>query len=544
MGQGLDGEAVDDLINAQWDAIVVGTGMGGATIGHALARMGWRILFCEKGASKKRESLRGQYAESWLGRPAVPAPRHAKTLRAAGRFYHEIEDVSDADARRFIPFIGAGAGGSSALYGMALERFFPEDFLPGRYHPLDRVPARSSQWPFSYESFEPYYVRAEKLYRVQFGPGGGEDAGSLPNMSTQSRALYEHFSSQGLTPYRLPQGCRFVDGCVGCQGFLCAKDCKHEPDNICLEPALNQEGAALLENFEVQSIEMEEGRATGVVGRLGDRRITIRGGVVILAGGALATPALLLNSRSVVWPNGVGNHFDQVGRYLMRHLIDLYAVFPRVGPAEGNAKELAFNDFYCVDQQKLGTVQSFGSMPPGFVLADQMLHDLQLGTKKTMPVILIRVMRPLMEKIFGRLFARAHVLASIMEDTPHSENRVMIHDDDPEVIRIKYHVSTYDEERLALFRSKIKSVLRPLRYLHIQQAHNNERIAHVCGTCRAGTDPAKSVVDEWSRVHGTCNLYVVDASWFPSSGGTNPALTIAANALRVADHLGEKGKVT
>jgi choline dehydrogenase-like flavoprotein len=60
---------------------------------------------------------------------------------------------------------------------------------------------------------------------------------------------------------------------------------------------------------------------------------------------------------------------------------------------------------------------------------------------------------------------------------------------------------------------------------------------HVCGTCRFGTDPASSVLDPWNRAHGLSNLFVVDASFFPTSGGINPALTIAANALRVAYHL-------
>jgi choline dehydrogenase-like flavoprotein len=64
-----------------------------------------------------------------------------------------------------------------------------------------------------------------------------------------------------------------------------------------------------------------------------------------------------------------------------------------------------------------------------------------------------------------------------------------------------------------------------------------EALGHVCGTCRFGDDPATSVLDRDHRAHQLDNLYVVDASFFPSSGGINPALTIAARALRVAAHL-------
>jgi choline dehydrogenase-like flavoprotein len=61
--------------------------------------------------------------------------------------------------------------------------------------------------------------------------------------------------------------------------------------------------------------------------------------------------------------------------------------------------------------------------------------------------------------------------------------------------------------------------------------------SHQCGTLRFGTDPATSVLDPYCRAHEVSNLYVVDASFFPSSAAINPALTIAAQALRVADHM-------
>jgi choline dehydrogenase-like flavoprotein len=83
----------------------------------------------------------------------------------------------------------------------------------------------------------------------------------------------------------------------------------------------------------------------------------------------------------------------------------------------------------------------------------------------------------------------------------------------------------------------MRDALAGYRFKLIKQAENNQRIAHVCGTCRFGDDPAQSVLDRNNRAHGLANLYIVDSSFFPSSGGTNPSLTIAANALRVADHL-------
>jgi choline dehydrogenase-like flavoprotein len=69
---------------------------------------------------------------------------------------------------------------------------------------------------------------------------------------------------------------------------------------------------------------------------------------------------------------------------------------------------------------------------------------------------------------------------------------------------------------------------------------NNLNFGHVSGTCRAGEDPKTSVVDKDCRAHDLSNLYVADSSWFPSSGGVNPSLTIAAGALRVADAIAKR----
>jgi choline dehydrogenase-like flavoprotein len=127
-----------------------------------------------------------------------------------------------------------------------------------------------------------------------------------------------------------------------------------------------------------------------------------------------------------------------------------------------------------------------------------------------------------------------------MEDLPYEENRVQL-PERPETggprVSIAYRVSQQDRRRIRTFRARIREILKPYRFLLIKQAENNKRLAHVCGTCRSGRDPGSSVLDPYNRAHGLENLYVVDSSFFPSSGGTNPGLTITANALRVADHL-------
>src|SRR5690349_19912173 len=128
-----------------------------------------------------------------------------------------------------------------------------------------------------------------------------------------------------------------------------------------------------------------------------------------------------------------------------------------------------------------------------------------------------------------------------MEDTPRADKRVLtaepIASDGRQRIRMQYRFSAYDLERAGISHGAVVRALKPLAPRTMQLERRNAAIAHACGTCRFGNDPATSVLDADNRAHGLDNLYVVDASFFPSSSGTNPALTIAANALRVAAHL-------
>jgi choline dehydrogenase-like flavoprotein len=120
------------------------------------------------------------------------------------------------------------------------------------------------------------------------------------------------------------------------------------------------------------------------------------------------------------------------------------------------------------------------------------------------------------------------------EDLPSVENRVMVERDGR--IRLEYSPNnTVPHRRL------VKETARILRrlgfWLVVKHSHGNRNTTHQCGTLCFGTDPRTSVLDPFCRAHDVENLFVVDASFFPSSAAVNPGLTIAAQALRVADHM-------
>lgn len=335
--------------------------------------------------------------------------------------------------------------------------------------------------------------------------------------------------------------CEFVDGCATCQGYLCERKCKNDAARICLEPALALHGARLMDQCEVLRLEASAAAVTALECDWRGRRVTLRGKRIILAAGALETPRLLLQSASDTWPDGLANASGMVGRNLMRHHIDLYLVVPNTPRGFDNRhKEFAFNDFYQANGAKLGSVQSFGRLPPAPVLAASMADDLRQGPLPwTAP--LFNAAGPLVQPFLKQLVEQRMILASTLEDLPYADNRVTLAPGASAAqgvrLAIDYRVRAHDRQRIGAFRTLLNGVLKPYQFSVVKQADNNQRIAHACGTCRFGSDPADSVLDKNNRAHGLANLYVVDGSFFPSSGGTNPSLTIAANALRVASHL-------
>ena len=531
--------------NCLWDVIIVGTGMGGATAGHALARQGLKVLFVDKGRSPAAPgSILGGYPEDEVGSPFPPTPATLDGLRRGGREWERIVDASAPRRTSHIPFIGSGIGGSSALYGMAMERFFPADFAPAECFPEgvaeSTLPRR---WPIAYEDLSPYYTQAEALYRVRGSrdPLRGADFAPAyldPGMlSPSAEELVRWLRGAGMHPYRLPLACEFVPECACCQSYLCARGCKNDAGRICVEPAVREHGASLIDACEVVRLEASPQRVEGVVCRHEGRSFTLRARTVVLAAGALHTPRLLLASANADWPRGLANRSGLVGRNLMRHYVDLYVIRPRTPPgAQAAWKEIAFNDFYHdAGGGKLGSVQDFGMLPPVRQVLDVLADDIA-QRYTALAGMLFRPFAPMVGRYLEHRLAGSRILAALMEDLPYADNRIELAGDGG--VQLHYRLHATERRRIARMRSTMKDLLAPFRPMLIKQAESNERLAHACGTCRFGEDAGTSVLRPDNRAHDIDNLYVVDASFFPSSAGINPSLTIAANALRVAEAIG------
>lgn len=528
----------------EWDVIVVGAGMGGGMLGHWLAQAGRRVLFVEKG----RSTLPGMPGTIRSTMPEMAEPLSARsmktyfdTLARGGRSTDEITDITGRFPRRFVPFIGSGTGGSSALYGMVCERFFADDFSPRQHFANPGESTVPEAWPISYEQLAPWYSEAEKLLGVrgQRDPLRPEvadvDLPAGPPFSVDNQPLVNYLTGRGLHPYRLPMACDYTDDCPTCQAYLCPKACKNDGARSGVLPAVVEYGAGLLDECRVVRLEADRTRVQQVICQRGSDMLALKAKVVVLAAGALATPILLLNSRSGDWPRGLANGSDMVGRNLMRHLMDWIEVWPHRGSKiTAENKEIGLNDFYFIDGQKYGTVQSAGSMA-SLAPLDMMMNQPRWASKA------LRLANSAVRPVYNVLLNGGLILVAMMEDLPYLDNRVLPSDqpsfDGRQRLRLQYRFHPSEIERRKVFLRQIKEVLQPFRTLTLRHGENNQTLGHVCGTCRFGTDPTTSVLNPQNRAHEVDNLYVADASFFPSSTGLNPSLTVAANALRVADHI-------
>jgi choline dehydrogenase-like flavoprotein len=359
----------------------------------------------------------------------------------------------------------------------------------------------------------------------------GEENALLPAppLSPESAEIFSTLTVQRLHPYRLHTACEQVDNCRTCQGYLCGSRCKNDAAAVCLIPAVERYGATLLTECSALFLDADPSKVRRLICSWRGQRIELRSNIFVLAAGALLTPGLLLNSKSASWPDGLANTSGLVGCNLMRHCIDLY-VLTKAPQLRQNVltKEIAFNDLYTAGSDKLGTVQSFGTAGSLRYLRNRPGFNLWRLLGPAAPLL-------------WKAYARQPILGAIMEDLPYTENRVVsdaaITTTGQYRLSLRYGLGSADRLRRKRFRRELAHVLAPFRPIRASGPTDRPALGHVCGTCRFGADPAKSVLDPWNRAHGVSNLYIVDASFFPTSGGLNPALTIAANALRVANHL-------
>jgi choline dehydrogenase-like flavoprotein len=508
-----------------YDVIVIGSGAGGGTLVHRLAPTGKKILLLERGDYVPRER------ENWDSNAVVTQGR-----------YNVTEAWRDRHGKAFHPGTHYFVGGNTKFYGAALLRMRKEDF--GRLAHVDGV---SPAWPIGYDELEPYYTQAEHLYHVHGKRGSDptEPPASAPYLyppvshEPRLQEIFDGLERQGHRPFPIPIGLMLDEQnpreskcirCGACDGFPCLVQAKADAQVVCVDPALRHPNVTLVTNAYVSRLETNgSGREVSAVHveRHGVRE-TYRGSVVVVSAGAINSAALLLRSATDRHPTGLANASGVVGRHYMCHVNSMFLAISRHPNPTRLNKTLGLNDFYFATKEweyPMGHVSLMGNVD-GNVLAQ--------GAPRLVPGMTLDAMA-------------AHAVPFWMtsEDLPNPENRVTVDRDG--TIRLTY--TPNNDEAHRRLAAKLKGLLTHIECDHEHliplQAYVPGRIplagvAHQNGTVRFGRDPKTSALDVTCRAHDVDNLYVVDASFFPSSSAVNPALTIMANALRVGDHLRQR----
>ncbi|GGL56429.1 GMC oxidoreductase [Wenxinia marina] len=510
-----------EALDADWDVIVIGTGIGGGTAGRALAEAGRRVLFLEAGrAGHRREETR------------IDAAAIDPVARAVRGLWPDPLSVTlDGETADAFAPLGAGIGGSSVFYAATLEAPEPHDVedRPGRPHP-------TGGWPISWADLAPDLARARALYHVHGTADPlsehAPDLPAPPPLAPGERALADRLTAAGLHPYRLHAALRYLSGCTECLGRKCPRDCKMDGRSAGVEPALATGRAAIVTGAEVTRLIADGDRVTGVELRHGGASRTLAAPQIVLAAGALNSPRLMLASAQEGWPDGLGNRHGHVGRGLMFHLNETFALWPgRAAAFDGPSKAIGFRDLYFAEGQRLGMVQAMG-IDVGY---GEILHVLRqrLARSPLRRLPAAGELARLPAAAAARAMGTAKVFVGLLEDLPDPGNRVRSDPARPDRIAIEYRVTDELKARRTLFRRLIRQRLKGERIAFL--SHRPEpNLGHPCGTLRMAHRAEEGVTDGAGRVHGLRNLAVADASLFPTSMGVNPSLTIAVLALRVA----------
>jgi choline dehydrogenase-like flavoprotein len=521
-----------------WDVVVIGTGMGGSTVGYALANRGIEVLFVEKG-----ELIHKQFQGDDRHAGADVPDGTPTSGRSPGQWPARLAIRTNLGDAHIDAPLACGSGGTTTCYGGVLERMVPIDFQPAACFPNIPGTTLPEIWPVGFDELRPHYEMAERLFRVRGTPDPlyEQASNSLlapPELDAKDKALFSHLKKRGLNPYRLHLASEFHPACEYCPGY-CAKECRNDAAKICLLPALKTGRAKFIGSCDVQKIEADSTAVKSVVFQRRNATHRVRGRIVVLAAGAYGSPLILLNSVSKDWPAGLANQSGLVGRNLMMHTTDFFAIWPEgMGTRDGYSRTVALKDLYFDGGIKLGMIQSSG-VKGNWGLVLQFLRD-YVDKSGSWWKRLFRPFLPIAAWLGVFVFNRSVIMATIIEDLPYKENRVVPDADSPGGFRVEYEYKDELKSRNARMREKIKERFGKYRVAFLLERKNNLNFGHPCGTCRFGEDPSLSVLDRNNKAHGIDNLYVVDGSFFPSSAGVNPSLTIAANSLRVANVIAER----
>ncbi|MEJ2696807.1 MAG: GMC family oxidoreductase [Candidatus Sulfobium sp.] len=549
------------MAEQSFDVVIVGSGAGGGAAAWALSQQRIRVLVLEAGP-RYRPSEYPLDRHDWEQHQFPERARHKSRYTfgpmqelAAGRddllSWNHISGRANATGRRKVVAYHhkRGVGGSTLIFSGEAQRLHPAAMkMHSRF-------GAGSDWPLSYEELEPFYCLAERAAGVA-GP-----AGDPVRFRSEPYPLPPHrLSYAGM---KVRDGCRTLglnwtensvailshpfDGrpecnyCANCYRG-CMRTDKGSADVTFIRKAVDSGYCEI--RSDSQATRLEAGPDDRVVavhyvdGRGGHHRLSP--GTVIVACGAVETPRLLLASADRYAPDGLGNESGQVGKNFMETVAwSTSGIHPDpIGSYRGIAVGGVCWDFNAPDSvpEVVGGCRFCSGTPESELLGPISYAQRVAGGWG-------RKHKDEMRRVFGRaltIIAMGESLpnpGSYIDLDPYEEDQLGM-----PVARINTRLAGMEIKRLEFMARKSREILLASGVEKIIEEFGTYDFfasTHVFGTCRMGRDPESSVLDGYGRSHRWRNLFVADASVFPSSGGgESPSLTIEALAIRTAGRIG------
>jgi len=545
------------MSNAHVNAVVVGAGAGGGVVAKELSEAGLSVVLFERGDwasfdAHDTDELISQRT-TVLGNAFGPDDEKYRRVVVDDDGTTRVVLPSEIDYNNVAACVGSG----TVSYGAMAWRYMPEDFrMKSTYGHIEG--STLEDWPITYDDLEHCYEKAE----WEIGVAG--DASLNPFSAPRKRPypmppfaynkeaslLDSTMKRMGLHPFPIPMLRNSVPyngrpACVrrrSCCGFACPLNAKSGTHNTVIPTALATGNCELRTNCVVSEIVVNDsGRATSVLYFDGyNHKLEQAADIVIVSASATETPRLLLNSRSKLFPAGIGNRYDWVGRNFQGHAytgaFGLFEedIFDDVGPGAS----IAVSDFSHHNTGIIG----------GGILANEFTR---------LPYYFTAIRPPsspswgTAHKEFQRNYFRRNVqVVGPIQEMPVFYSRVEV---DPvvkdswgiPVVRLSGHRHSRDVEGCGFLSGKAESILKEAGASITWQAVGGKGLSggqHQAGTCRMGNDPQTSVTDKYGRIHDVPNIFVADASLHVTNGGFNPALTIMALGYWIGEYISTEWK--
>jgi choline dehydrogenase-like flavoprotein len=530
-----------------YDVVVIGSGAAGGMAAWNLTRQGVSVLLLDAGERFDR-------AKFWTHvKPWEAIARHGRGEPTPNFYLSTQEQPYLTPSERPFELIRVwGRGGKTNVWGRVALRYSDLDF---------EGPARDGwgiPWPIRYKDIGPYYDRVDQFIGVC---GGLDDQDSLPGSKYMlpppaprcgERLLQKAGRKIGVSivagrravltkPHNGHAPCHYCGAC----GSGCDVGAFFNASDFLVDPAMKTGKLQVIDNAVVARILVNDrGLASGV--QYFDRRAKeerrVRARVVVLGASCVDSTRILLNSTSTVYPNGIGNSSDTIGRYLCEQIrFHMYGFVPELMGGEVHddsgigGEHIYLPRFNHRDGRKRDYIRGFGmqfwgcgaqtdlnyaKLLPGFGV------DFKKSVKRRYPALV--ALHP-----YGETLGRA-------------ENRITVDKENVDTygvprLRIDYKIGDnerkmatemYDTAEQILHSAKAEILPHEKGWLDSAGSAIHEH-----GTCRMGDDPKKSALNGFNQMHEVKNLFVVDGSSFTTASEKNPTLTILALSWRASDYL-------